>query len=316
MKKTIIALILLFSTGKAQGDIYPTETSYGGGIGYSTMYMVLDSLPGEEIFKRFGLPSPKYRPLVFHGGEGFAQMTGPWRLGGYAGIASSQSSSAPKVVLFKDVNGNGRYDDQILWDDDDQDVIDGKEVAGTQRSAAEDQEPQLDGSGNNRTISVNGKASFLMGAMTIEYVFPMNRDLEIMTGALLGIGRYEISVDRYRDLPNWNSSDRNMSGYGVEEEDTYYVNVIGTWDVQTRLAQMNELSSSTIELSSMFFNFQPYIAIKWQVLDRMGLRISAGFNKGTVGQGRWKAYGGLPVNKSPESAIQGITVRSVIYFGL
>ena len=35
----------------------------------------------------------------------------------------------------------------------------------------------------------------------------------------------------------------------------------------------------------LFFNFQPYVAVKWQFLERLGLRISVGFNKGTVRQG-------------------------------
>ena len=36
------------------------------------------------------------------------------------------------------------------------------------------------------------------------------------------------------------------------------------------------------DVSSVFFNFQPYVAVKWQFLERLGLRISVGFNKGTV----------------------------------
>ena len=64
------------------------------------------------------------------------------------------------------------------------------------------------------------------------------------------------------------------------------------------------------------FNFQPYVAIKWQFLDRMGLRMSAGFNRGTIGAGRWRLNGHIPINDSPEASIGGFTVRTVIYFGL
>ena len=70
------------------------------------------------------------------------------------------------------------------------------------------------------------------------------------------------------------------------------------------------------EISALFFNFQPYVALKWQFLDRMGLRISAGFNNGTIGAGRWKLNGHMPISDSPEASISGLTVRTVIYFGL
>ena len=76
------------------------------------------------------------------------------------------------------------------------------------------------------------------------------------------------------------------------------------------------VSESMTEISALFFNFQPYVAVKWQFLDRMGLRISAGFNNGTIGAGRWKLNGHMPISDSPEASIRGLTVRTVIYFGL
>ena len=76
------------------------------------------------------------------------------------------------------------------------------------------------------------------------------------------------------------------------------------------------VTGSMTELSGTFFNFQPYVAVKWQFLDRMGLRISAGYNRGTIGAGRWKRNGHIPINDSPKSALKGITLRTVIYFGL
>jgi hypothetical protein len=48
----------------------------------------------------------------------------------------------------------------------------------------------------------------------------------------------------------------------------------------------------------------------------MGLRISAGYNKGAIGRGKWKLNGHIPINDSPKSSLQGITLRTVIYFGL
>jgi len=84
MKKSLTLLLASATIAFSQGDIYPSETHYGGGIGFSTMYMVLDSVPGEALLNELGfdVSSLNTRPLVFQGGEGFAQMSGPWRLGG------------------------------------------------------------------------------------------------------------------------------------------------------------------------------------------------------------------------------------------
>ena len=86
--------------GYSQGDIYPVETSYGGGIGFGNMYMILNDVPGGTVMDSMGFDVDQLqtRPLVFYGGEGFAQMTGPWRLGGYAGIGSAQVSNVYKIV--------------------------------------------------------------------------------------------------------------------------------------------------------------------------------------------------------------------------
>ena len=86
MKRLIIISHLFFSMGYSQGDIYPVETSYGGGIGFGNMYMILNDVPGGTVMDSMGFDVDQLqtRPLVFYGGEGFAQMTGPWRLGGYA----------------------------------------------------------------------------------------------------------------------------------------------------------------------------------------------------------------------------------------
>ena len=70
------------------------------------------------------------------------------------------------------------------------------------------------------------------------------------------------------------------------------------------------------DLSGTFFNFQPYVAIKWQLLDRVGLRISAGFNKGTIGQGRWKLNGRYLIGDSEEYSLQGVSFRTMLYLGL
>ena len=56
--------------------------------------------------------------------------------------------------------------------------------------------------------------------------------------------------------------------------------------------------------------------MKWQFLERMGLRISVGFNKGTIGNGSWKLNGRTEISDSPTAAIQGVVFRTMLYIGL
>jgi hypothetical protein len=70
------------------------------------------------------------------------------------------------------------------------------------------------------------------------------------------------------------------------------------------------------DVSATFFNFQPYVAVKWQFLERLGLRISVGFNKGTIQAGKWKLNGNTKISDSPASAIQGASFRTMLYIGL
>ena len=168
---------------------------------------------------------------------------------------------------------------------------------------------------------VTARLSFLLGAVTTEYVFPIFRDLEVMAGALMGIGRYTLSIDQHIGTPKWGKLGNNM--YGEIYGDTVLIQLDGP-DFDDEAKDNNEseflrpinVTGTMTELSGTFFNFQPYVAIKWQFLDRMGLRISAGYNRGTIASGKWKLNGHLPINDSPASALHGITLRTVIYFGL
>lgn len=297
MKKILTTLLISAATAFSQGDIYPTETHYGGGIGFSTMYMILDSVPGESLLDELGFDVSKLstRPLVFQGGEGFAQMSGPWRLGGYAGIGGADASNVYNIYLHADRDGKTGYDStgDTLYTYSDTD-----------------------------RLTVRARLNFLMGAMTIEYVFPVYRDLELMAGALMGVGRYTLSIDQQIGTPQWSNFGENMFGFIVGDSVLVPIDTLGrTYDeaaddyYQTGLRPIN-VSGSMTELSGTFFNFQPYVAVKWQFLDRMGLRISAGYNRGTIGAGRWKRNGHIPISDSPKSALKGITLRTVIYFGL
>ena len=301
MKQFITAFLFVISLAKAQGDIYPTETTYGGGIGFSTMYMILDTVPGASLLNSLGINVDELgtRPLVFYGGEGFAQMSGPWRLGGYAGIGATQAGSVFGLKMFANRDNVDGYQKPAF----------GNEANG---------DSLYNFSGN---LSVKARLSFLLGAMTTEYVFPIFRDLEVMAGALMGIGRYTLSIDQHIGTPKWGKLGNNM--YGEIYGDTVLIQLDGP-DFDDEAKDNNEseflrpinVTGTMTELSGTFFNFQPYVAIKWQFLDRMGLRISAGYNRGTIASGKWKLNGNRPINDSPESALHGITLRTVIYFGL
>ena len=307
MKRILLIIIISASFGFSQGDIYPTETQYGGGIGFSTMYMVLDSIPGATILDSLGFSVNRMgtRPLVFYGGEGFAQMVGPWRLGGYAGIGAGQASNVYNIHLYADRDNKVGFQQPTF----------GNESTGDTLYTWDEK------------LSVKARINFLMGAMTIEYVFPVYRDLEVMAGALMGVGRYTLSVDQNLGTPKWSKFSRNMY-YGYLAGDSILVELDpltgATRDDYERAAYLYRtngyrpinVNGTMTELSGTFFNFQPYVAVKWQFLDRMGLRISAGYNKGTIGAGKWKLNGHLPVNDSPESALGGFTIRTVVYFGL
>ncbi len=301
MKQFITAFLFVISLAKAQGDIYPTETTYGGGIGFSTMYMILDTVPGASLLNSLGINVDELgtRPLVFYGGEGFAQMSGPWRLGGYAGIGATQAGSVFGLKMFANRDNVDGYQKPAFGNEANGDTL-------------------YNFSGN---LSVTARLSFLLGAVTTEYVFPIFRDLEVMAGALMGIGRYTLSIDQHIGTPKWGKLGNNM--YGEIYGDTVLIQLDGP-DFDDEAKDNNEseflrpinVTGTMTELSGTFFNFQPYIAIKWQFLDRMGLRISAGYNRGTIASGKWKLNGHLPINDSPASALHGITLRTVIYFGL
>ena len=86
MKNILFITVFSFNVIKSQFS-YPAEDFLGGGIGYSPMYIKLDSIPGASYLKNIGLnPNEFDDPFVVHGGEGFAHVTGRWRIGGYAGM--------------------------------------------------------------------------------------------------------------------------------------------------------------------------------------------------------------------------------------
>ena len=294
MKKTITYISISLSTLFGQFDLYPVTDFFGGGIGYSPMYISIDEFPATDLLKNVGLDPTKFNtPFVVHGGEGFAHMTGKWRIGGYAGIGSSSISTVTNVQLYVDTGETG-------WDG----------------------ETAVDYDGNFDP-TIEAKVTLSLGAGSIEYVMPIFQDLEISAGAMMGLGRLSLSIDQYAANPKWGemfnfaygSKNWDVNDDQTDSTLTYYYAVD---DVGNPISGFNAANAPGVmsDLSGTFFNFQPYVAIKWQLLDRVGLRISAGFNKGTIGQGRWKLNSRYLIGDSEEYTLQGVTFRTMLYLGL
>jgi len=294
VKKTITYISISLSTLFGQFDLYPVTDFFGGGIGYSPMYISIDEFPATDLLKNVGLDPTKFNtPFVVHGGEGFAHMTGKWRIGGYAGIGSSSISTVTNVQLYVDTGETG-------WDG----------------------ETAVDYDGNFDP-TIEAKVTLSLGAGSIEYVMPIFQDLEISAGAMMGLGRLNLSIDQYAANPKWGemfnfaygSKNWDVNDDQTDSTLTYYYAVD---DVGNPISGFNAANAPGVmsDLSGTFFNFQPYVAIKWQLLDRVGLRISAGFNKGTIGQGRWKLNGRYLIGNSDEYTLQGVSFRTMLYLGL
>ena len=310
MNRYKLIILILPIVISAQSDLYPVEDYYGGGIGYSPMYMILDSIPGASKLKQVGVnPDDFNSPFVIHGGEGFTQISGRWRLGGYAGIGTSRISNALSVIL----------------------AVERNELEGIQDTATtiiEDGNPfdyLPDTTANYTGIfvpTIEAKFTFMISAITLEYVVPIFRDLEVASGAMFGIGRTIISIDQNTGTPRWDESFSNNFGQVLNDTLIYTIDTTGTnpHNAMDALqgAYLPPLASSAgmTNLSGTFFNFQPYVAVKWQITDRVGLRLSIGYNKGVIRAGQWKLNDRFQISDSPESALSGLSFRTMIYFGL
>lgn len=297
MKKIITSITFFITSLYSQFDLYPVTDFFGGGIGYSPMYIKIEDFPATDLLKNLGLDPKQFdSPFVVHGGEGFAHMTGKWRIGSYAGVGSSSISTVTNVRLFVDADGDG--------------VLDQNEI---------DNSVDYDG---NFDPSIEAKITISLGAASIEYVMPVFQDLEISAGAMMGLGRMNLSIDQYAANPKWTEMFDFSYGPkvpGVDADSNSTVNYYYAVDnLGNPISGFNAANAPGVmsDLSGTFFNFQPYVAVKWQLLDRVGLRISAGFNKGTIGQGRWKLNSRYLIGDSEEYTLSGVTFRTMLYLGL
>jgi hypothetical protein len=286
MKKIIFTIIFKYTFIYGQFS-YPAEDFLGGGIGYSPMYISLDSIPGANYLTALGLDPKNFSdPFVIHGGEGFAHVTGRWRIGGYAGMGASSVSTIPDIILFEDAEGSPL----------------GFDAGDSSLKYTDDFNP-----------SIKAKFSFLLGAASVEYVMPLLQDLELSSGALMGLGRVSMAIDQQSGNPRWNKIFSNA--YGTMSDGTLYYPVDDIDDTDQQIVP-GEVAGLQRDVSATFFNFQPYVAVKWQFLERLGLRISMGANKGTVPAGSWKLNGRTSVSDSPRSSLSGLTFRTMLYIGL
>jgi len=266
---------------------YPLEDFLGGGIGYSPMYIKLDSIPGSSDLMGLGLNPKNFRdPFVIHGGEGFAHVTGRWRIGGYAGAGATTISTVPDIIIFQDDNANGAFDE------------------------GENSKDYT----NFFNPTIEAKFSISMGAASIEYVMPLLQDLELSAGALMGLARAGIAVDQQSGNPRWGTIFDNAYGT-MDSTGTLFYGVDAS-DYDDPVILPGTVPGLLRDVSATFFNFQPYVAVKWQFLERLGLRISVGFNKGTIPAGNWVLNGRTKISDSPASSIQGTSFRTMLYIGL
>ena len=285
--KNIVLFITLSSSLLMAQFSYPLEDFLGGGIGYSPMYIKLDSIPGSSDLMGLGLNPKDFKdPFVIHGGEGFAHVTGRWRIGGYAGAGGTSISTVPDIIIFQDDNGN--------------DSLDAGENSKDYTSFF-----------NPR---IEGKFTISMGAASIEYVMPLLQDLELSAGALMGLARAGLAVDQQNGTPRWGTIFNNAYGT-MDSTGTLYYGVSAS-EYGEPVILPGTIPGLMRDVSATFFNFQPYVAVKWQFLERLGLRISVGFNKGTIQAGKWKLNGNTKISDSPASAIQGASFRTMLYIGL
>jgi len=306
MKNIVLFITLSTSLLMAQFG-YPLEDFLGGGIGYSPMYIKLDSIPGSSDLMGLGLNPKNFRdPFVIHGGEGFAHVTGRWRIGGYAGAGATTISTVPDIIIFKDTGDDQENlvpNGQLDWTDENDngvwDVGEGEEFKDYT---------------NFFNPTIEAKFSISMGAASIEYVMPLLQDLELSAGALMGLARAGIAVDQQSGNPRWGTVFDNAYG-NMDSTGTLYYGVDSS-DYDEPVILPGTIPGLLRDVSATFFNFQPYVAVKWQFLERLGLRISVGFNKGTIPAGNWVLNGRTKISDSPASSIQGASFRTMLYIGL
>ncbi len=141
--------------------------------------------------------------------------------------------------------------------------------------------------------STNLQADLKVGLMTanasLEFVIPLFSNLEIAAGSLFGMSRAMIQFAKKVNVPNW------AGQYTFTDIDT---------------------DNYSVALSGTFFSFQPYVAVKLQFLDRAGLRLSAGYNVGTLLANQWTLNDFGRIQAPSQSNFNAPAVRVMLYLGI
>ena len=142
---------------------------------------------------------------------------------------------------------------------------------------------------------------------------------------MLGLGRLNLNIAQTAASPSWTNqfipafkldstlievNDENSDGLITEADlSSYEENKIFS-------GNSSKLTGSMTSVSGTFMNIQPYLGMKLQLLDRMGLRMTIGFNTGTIAEEKWQTENGTPITDSPETALSSMAIRAMMYFGL
>ena len=185
-------LIALVSNLHGQRDVpFSTEEYYGGGIGYTPMFMLID-LAASYPFNPLGSDDTDTGLLgtgglefteeditalgsflVVHGAEGFGNISGNWRVGAYVGLGSK---SVTRVDTTSD-------------------------------------------------LQTDLKVSLMTGNASVEYVIPLFSNLEISAGSLFGLNRAVVQFAKRINVPSW----EGQFTFTDIDEDNYSVTLSGTF---------------------------------------------------------------------------------------
>ena len=247
---TLATVVLLHGQGTLP---YPTEEYFGGGIGYTPMFLSLDlakafpfnavnsAVSSTDLLGASGLGfsddeiSALGNLMVIHGAEGFGNITGHWRIGAYVGLGVQSISKIDSATSY-------RTDLQL---------------------------------------------SLATGNSSIELVAPIFSSLEISMGALFGMSRAVIQFGTSFGEPDW-----------------------------AKQFSDSDSTSHSVALSGTFFSFQPYIAMKLQFLNRVGLRMTAGYHIGKLAANKWKLNDAKSIISPSEGNFNAPAVRMMLYIGI
>ena len=138
-------------------------------------------------------------------------------------------------------------------------------------------------------LRVDLQVALMTANASIEYVIPIFSNLEIAAGSLFGMNRAIIQFAKSTVEPSW---DGQFSFTGIDT------------------------ANYASALSGTFFTFQPYVAIKLQFLDRVGLRVSGGYHVGSLPANQWTLNESRKIQAPSPSNFNAVAVRVMLYLGI